>query len=163
MRSGRRPRVRGAECFWVNRRGPAQDPSSASGQGGRGSRDGVTSRKDGPLTDRKRGDSMTSRDRQPPGDAAGSAPSGSPSSGALSSLLAAGASPTMWEQWYRSASAAQRGQLLDQARQQGLLFTHQLPPGEGGVDPASCAARVAELLSGRPTLEPVTAAAFEPI
>lgn len=128
------------------------------------SRDGAISLKDGPQTDRNRGNSMTSRDRPAPENGTqGATPGGSHSPGAHSAHLPPGASPTMWEQWYRSASVSQRGQFLDQARQQGLLFAHQLPPAEGGVEPASCAARVAELLSGHPTLDPVTPAQVEPV
>ncbi|MFO0844304.1 MAG: AAA domain-containing protein [Gemmataceae bacterium] len=107
---------------------------------------------------------MTSRDRPAPENAApGAAPGGSPSPGVHSALLAAGLTASTWEQWYRSASVAQRGQLLDQARQQGLLFAHQLPPAEGGIDPTSCASRVAELLAGRARPDAVTVDPVEPV
>lgn len=37
------------------------------------------------------------------------------------------ASTSLWEEWYQAASPVQREQFLEQARQQGLLFSHQLP------------------------------------
>src|SRR5262245_44294542 len=72
---------------------------------------------------------MTARDR--PGPESGSS-SGKAAGGDGGSNLAGPSfvAPSLWEGWYAAASPAQREQLLDQARQQGLLFDHQLPTPE---------------------------------
>src|SRR5262245_47357212 len=86
-------------------------------------------RRDGPQTERNRGDSMTARDRPGPesGSSSGKTTGGDGGSNAAGSSFVA---PSLWEGWYAAASPAQREQLLDQARLQGLLFAHQLPTPE---------------------------------
>src|SRR4051812_37310039 len=86
----------------------------------------------GPQTDRNRGDSMTQRERPTP-DTASRPPRGpvAPSAAASQSLapavFAASAGPSFWEQWYAQAGEEQRQQVLELARQQGVLCAVQLP------------------------------------
>lgn len=45
--------------------------------------------------------------------------------------------PFSWDDWFRHASALQRADALGLARQQGLLYPHQLPVLRNGIKPAS--------------------------
>jgi hypothetical protein len=70
---------------------------------------------------------------------------------------------SIWEGWYAAASPAQRDQFLDQARQQGLLFAHQLPAPERTPSASPARLALARLLGAGPANElPAAAeAAFE--
>src|SRR4051794_30371542 len=46
-----------------------------------------------------------------------------------------------WEDWFRHASSPQRADALGLAKQQGLLYSHQLPATTNGVRPLSGAAK----------------------
>src|SRR5262245_41005591 len=92
-------------------------------------------------TDRKRGDSMTQRDR--PGSQGSEArPPRGPAPASLPPTFAA-CSESFWERWYAHASAEQRQQVIELAQQQGVLCSTQLPPSES---PAKKSV-VAELLA----------------
>ncbi|MFO0881824.1 MAG: AAA domain-containing protein, partial [Gemmataceae bacterium] len=69
--------------------------------------------------------------------------------------LCQASSLTLWEQWFRSASPAQRQQLVEQSGAQGLLFGHQLPQPEPHPIPGP-SSLLPDLLTGRSVrLEPV--------
>ncbi len=99
---------------------------------------------------------MSSRDRLPLDSAPTSGPFGGvASSGAVSYPVLSGVSATMWEQWYQMASSVQREQLLEQARQQGLLFAHQLPSCEPNAALTPCQARLSEFCRNEFQLQPI--------
>lgn len=134
---------------------PQDGTGKASGleaQAGSETRRGKLSElREGSQTDLERGDSMTSRER--PGPESGTATSTrNPARpmAPLPTLLTAPGSLSVWEQWYRQASLGQRQQLLDQARQQGLLYAHQLPPPETQPESAGPRSLLTSLLAGRP-------------
>src|SRR4051812_9860119 len=127
----------------VNRQTPAlsggiavaQEPAKAQGAEARPSPRS--------QTERNRGDSMTQRDR-PTADAAADQ---------LPVVFAASAAPSFWEQWYAQASPEQREQVLELARQRGVLCPSQLPANE----PASRRSLLADVLAGTAQLEPLEA------
>jgi hypothetical protein len=63
--------------------------------------------------------------------------------------------PFSWEDWFRHATAQQRADALGLARQQGLVYPHQLPAISNGVKPAAAgkdtptSQLVARLLAGK--------------
>jgi hypothetical protein len=72
---------------------------------------------------------MTARQRQASGSAAVLVPAEerSPTNGSAAAPVAA----FRWEQWFAAATADQRAEALARAREQGLLYLHQLPPAVG--------------------------------
>lgn len=73
---------------------------------------------------------MTARTWQAPGITA--------ANGAAGVDVAADRSSTFsWDDWFRHASVAQRADALGLARQQGVIYPHQLPTGANGVKSTS--------------------------
>jgi hypothetical protein len=98
---------------------------------------------------------MTQRDRQASGGVFGTAPPAPPGSAAVPPA-------PLWEELFANATPAQQQELLTLARQQGVLYAHQLPPPNG-----SSADRPRRLLNRLltgpvPDLEPVRAAPGTP-
>src|SRR4051794_3492440 len=135
----------------VNRQAPdASDPRAQQGNGRAAVPDGA-----GPRTESNRGDSMTQRDR-PSCDGAGAQPARghSPLPAPLSPVPFVARTESYWEAWYAQASAEQRQQVIDLAREQGVLCSAQLPHAEA----APRRSVLTDLLaSSPPPLEPLDA------
>jgi hypothetical protein len=117
---------------------------------------------DGPAsqTERNRGDSMTQRER--PSLETAEAPACGPAPLAPV-VFAASASPSFWEQWYAQAGPEQRQQVLELARQQGVLCSTQLPAVQPAAPQRSL---IADLLAGvsvRDRIEPLEPSPLDPI
>src|SRR5260221_350288 len=67
---------------------------------------------------------MTARQRQAPGSAAGSS---SAETSSANGIVNGEAAAFRWDEWFAGASPDQRAEALTLARQQGLLYLHQLP------------------------------------
>jgi hypothetical protein len=102
---------------------------------------------------------MTARHRQASGSTAASVRA-EPS--AADRSVNGQAALSLWEQWFAGASADQRNEALALARQQGLLYLHQLPAVAAGPRQAAPLVPVlTRLLSGK--IEPATPLADDPV
>jgi hypothetical protein len=82
----------------------------------------------------------------------------------LAGLLWSAGAASLWEQWYEQASEAQRHEALAHARDQGLLFCHQLPAPEAAASAGPRRSLLTALLHGpAPELPPVAGSPFAPI
>src|SRR5262245_16762935 len=113
-------------------------------------------------TDRNRGDSMTRRDN-PSSDSADVQPARSPAplTAPLPPVVFAACSESFWERWYAQADPEQRQQVIELARQQGVLCSAQLPAAE-----APSRQPLADLLSDpapRARLQPLDPPPISPI
>src|SRR5262249_49398569 len=98
------------------------------------------------------GENVASRDPLPPLTATFSA-----------LLFGASSVPSFWEEWYSTATDNERLQVLQLAREQGVVSTAQLPPREPAPARRSL---LADLLAGpgdvQPNLPPVQPVCFTP-